>query len=187
MKMTALAMIIGLGAVALMGGENSETSVYQFTLNDIDGSAVLLETFKGKVLLIVNTASQCGLTPQYEGLQALYQKFKDKGLVVLGFPANNFGNQEPGSNEEIKKFCSTNYGVGFPMFAKISVKGEDKHPLYQFLTAGAGKPELAGEITWNFEKFLFDRQGRVATRFAPKTKPESEEIIKAVEALLTKD
>lgn len=187
MKLTALAMIIGLGAIAIIGGSDRETSVYQFTLNDIDGSVVSLETFKGKVLLIVNTASRCGLTPQYEGLQAIYQKYKDKGLVVLGFPANNFGNQEPGSNEEIKEFCSTNYGVGFPMFAKISVKGEDKHPLYQFLTAGAGQPELAGEITWNFEKFLFDRQGRVAARFAPKTKPESKEIIKAVEALLIKD
>jgi glutathione peroxidase len=187
MKKRALAMAIWLGASTVMSGADAELSIFRFTMNDIDGNAVPLETFKGKVVLVVNTASQCGLTPQYEGLQALYQKYKDKGFVVLGFPANNFGNQEPGSNEQIKEFCSSNFGVGFPMFAKISVKGEDMHPLYQYLTAGAGNPQLAGEITWNFEKFLFDRSGQVAARFAPKTRPESEEIVKAVETLLTKD
>lgn len=187
MKKRALAMAIWLGASAVMSGADAELSIFRFTMNDIDGKAVPLETFKGKVVLVVNTASQCGLTPQYEGLQALYQKYKDKGFVVLGFPANNFGHQEPGSNDEIKEFCSSKFGVGFPMFAKISVKGEDMHPLYQYLTAGAGNPQLAGDITWNFEKFLFDRSGRVAARFAPKTRPESEEIVTAVETLLTKD
>ncbi|MBM3305688.1 MAG: glutathione peroxidase [Candidatus Aminicenantes bacterium] len=169
------------GAAALTAGE---TSIYTFTMDDIDGKPVALETFKGKVLLVVNTASKCGLTPQYEGLQALYEKYRDQGLVILGFPANNFRGQEPGSNEDIKEFCSKKYGVEFPMFSKISVLGEDRHPLYGYLTAGAGNADLAGDITWNFEKFLFDRNGRVAARFSPRTKPDSEEIVKALEGLL---
>ncbi|MCK7483531.1 MAG: glutathione peroxidase [Candidatus Moduliflexus flocculans] len=153
-------------------------------MDDINGKPVSLETFKGKVLLVVNTASKCGLTPQYEGLQALYAKYRDAGLVILGFPANDFRGQEPGSNEEIKEFCSVKYGVEFPMFSKISVLGEDIHSLYKYLTSGAGKADLAGDITWNFEKFLFDRNGRISARFAPRTKPESEDLVKAIEALL---
>jgi glutathione peroxidase len=165
----------------------AETSIYSFVMDDIDGKPVGLETFKGKVLLVVNTASKCGLTPQYEELQALYAKYRDAGLVILGFPANNFRGQEPGSNEEIKEFCSVKYGVEFPMFSKISVLGQDIHPLYQYLTSGAGNAGLAGDITWNFEKFLFDRHGRVSARFAPRTKPGSDEIVKAIEALLEHD
>jgi len=169
------------GATALAA---AETSVYSFVMDDIGGKPVGLETFKGKVLLVVNTASQCGLTPQYEGLQALYAKYRDAGLVILGFPANNFRGQEPGSNEEIQEFCSVKYGVEFPLFSKISVLGQDIHPLYKYLTSGAGNADLAGDITWNFEKFLFDRNGRISARFAPRTKPGSEEIVKAIEALL---
>jgi len=181
-KPLALALMFALaGAAALTAGE---TSIYTFTMDDIDGKPVALETFKGKVLLVVNTASKCGLTPQYEGLQALYEKYRDQGLVILGFPANNFRGQEPGSNEDIKEFCSKKYGVEFPMFSKISVLGEDRHPLYGYLTAGAGNADLAGDITWNFEKFLFDRNGRVAARFSPRTKPDSDEIVKALEGLL---
>ena len=181
-KYVALALSFALaGAPALAA---AESSIYSFTMDDIDGRPVALETFKGKVLLVVNTASRCGLTPQYEGLQALYEKYRDRGLVVLGFPANNFRGQEPGSNEEIKEFCSTKYGVEFPMFSKISVLGDDMHPLYKYLTGGAGSVDLAGDITWNFEKFLFDRNGRLAARFSPRTKPDSEEVVKAIEGLL---
>lgn len=156
-------------------------SMYDITVKDIDGNDVKLDTYKGKVLLIVNTASKCGLTPQYEGLQALYDKYKDKGLVVLGFPANNFMGQEPGTNEEIKEFCTLRYKVTFPMFAKISVKGEDQHPLYELLTGTDG---FDGDITWNFEKFLVDKDGKILSRFSPKVTPEDPEIIKAIEAAL---
>lgn len=179
-----VALVLSLvltGALALAA---AETSIHSFTMDDIDGRPVSLGTFKGQVLLVVNTASRCGLTPQYEGLQALYEKYRDRGLAVLGFPANNFRGQEPGSNEEIKEFCATKYGVEFPMFSKISVLGDDMHPLYKYLTSGAGNAGLAGDITWNFEKFLFDRNGRVAARFPPRTKPDAEEVVKAIETLL---
>lgn len=184
-----ISLTTGLFIVLLfgMGGDVEEKTLYSFTMDDIDGNPVSLKTFEGRVVLVVNTASKCGLTPQYEGLQALYEKYREKGFVILGFPANNFRNQEPGSNEEIKAFCTENYGVGFPMFGKISVKGEDIHPLYELLTSGAGNPELAGEITWNFEKFLFDREGRPAGRFQPRTAPQSDEIVAAVENLIAKE
>ncbi|MBX3299278.1 MAG: glutathione peroxidase [Acidobacteria bacterium] len=161
-----------------------ETSVYDFTLRDIDGVPVSLSKFKGSVLMIVNTASKCGYTPQYEGLQAIYEKYRDSGFVVLGFPANNFMGQEPGTEAEIKEFCTTRYKVTFPMFAKISVKGEDQHPLYNFLTNPKTDPQFAGEITWNFNKFLIDRQGRVIARFSTKEKPDSEAITEAIERAL---
>ncbi len=157
-----------------------ETSVYEFTMRNIDGENVKLDTYKGKVLLIVNVASKCGYTPQYEGLEALYQKNKDSGLVILGFPANNFMSQEPGTEAEIKEFCSTKYKVTFPMFAKISVKGEDQHPLYTYLTNKRSNPEFAGDISWNFNKFLVDRQGKVVARFGSKDTPEGEAITAAV-------
>jgi len=157
-----------------------ESSIYEFTMRNIDGENVKLDAYKGKVILIVNVASKCGYTPQYEGLEALYQKHKDSGLVILGFPANNFLSQEPGTEAEIKEFCSTKYKVTFPMFAKISVKGEDQHPLYTYLTNKRSNPDFAGDISWNFNKFLIDRQGKVVARFGSKDTPDGEAITSAV-------
>ena len=154
------------------------SSVHEFTLNSIDGKPAPLSAYQGKVVLIVNVASRCGFTPQYAGLEALYEKYKDRGFVILGFPANNFGAQEPGTNEEIKTFCSSKYNVTFPMYSKISVKGDDKAPLYQFLTA------TGGEIQWNFTKFLVDKDGKVVARFEPKVTPESAEVAGAIEKAL---
>jgi glutathione peroxidase len=155
------------------------SSVHEFTLNSIDGKPAPLSAYQGKVVLIVNVASRCGFTPQYTGLEALYEKYKDRGFVILGFPANNFGGQEPGTNEEIKTFCSTKYNVTFPMYSKISVKGDDKAPLYQFLTDTTGS-----EIPWNFTKFLVDKNGKVVGRFESKVTPESPEITGAIEKAL---
>jgi len=160
------------------------SSVHEFTLNALDGKPLPLANFKGKVVLMVNVASQCGYTYQYETLQALYQKYKDQGLVLAGFPANNFGGQEPGSNEEIGAFCKSKYGVTFPMFSKISVKGEDKAPLYQFLTDAKTNPTGAGEIKWNFTKFLIGKDGKVIARYESAVKPEGPEITGAIEKAL---
>jgi glutathione peroxidase len=163
---------------------SSATTIHDFTLNSIDGQPTSLGQFKGKVVLIVNVASRCGFTPQYVGLEALYNKYKDRGLVILGFPANNFLRQEPGSNEAIKAFCSTKYHVTFPMFAKVSVKGADKTPLYQFLPDKKADPATGGEVGWNFTKFLADRNGKVIARFASRVEPESAELTRAIEAAL---
>ena len=160
------------------------TSVHEFTLNSLAGQPTPLASFKGKVMLIVNVASQCGYTYQYEGLQALYMKYKDRGLVVAGFPANNFGGQEPGSDAEIGAFCKSKYGVTFPMFSKISVKGQDQAALYQYLTSPAANPKAAGTIPWNFTKYLVDRNGKVLARYDAETEPESAELTKAIEAAL---
>ena len=154
------------------------SSVHEFTMNSLTGKPVPLSEYKGKVVLVVNVASKCGYTPQYEGLEALYKKYKDKGLVVLGFPANNFGAQEPGTNEEIGSFCKSKYGVTFPMFSKISVKGEDKAPLYQFLTASGG------EIGWNFTKFLVGKDGKPIQKFNSNVEPDSNELTAAIEKAL---
>ena len=159
-------------------------SVFDFKMKDIDGKDVKLKKYKGNVLLVVNTASKCGYTPQYEGLQTTYEKFKDKGFYVLGFPANNFGGQEPGTEKEIKEFCTSKYKVTFPMFAKISVKGADQDPLYVYLTSKETDPEFAGDITWNFNKFLIDRKGKIVARFTSKDKPESEAVTHAIEKYL---
>ena len=148
-------------------------------LKTITGGDATLGAYAGKVLLIVNVASKCGLTPQYEGLEKLYRDYRDEGLVVLGFPANDFAGQEPGSNEDIATFCTTNFGVDFPMFEKITVKGEDKHPLYAALIAQSDTPDA--EIAWNFEKFLVSRDGEVVARFAPDTAPEDPAILAAIE------
>jgi glutathione peroxidase len=160
------------------------STIHDFTLNSIEGQPTPLGRFNGKVVLIVNVASRCGFTPQYAGLEALYNKYKDRGLVVLGFPANNFLWQEPGTNEDIKAFCSRKYQVTFPMFAKVSVKGADKTPLYQFLTDKKANPSTGGEIRWNFTKFLADRTGKVIARFASAVDPQSPEMINAIEAAL---
>ena len=159
-------------------------SVYDFTLKSIDGKPVSLSEYHGKVLLLVNVASKCGFTPQYAGLESLYEKYKGQGLVIVGIPANNFGGQEPGTNEEIKKFCSNKYNVSFTMMAKVSVLGPDKTPLYVYLTDKSTDPKLAGDIKWNFTKFLFDRNGNPVARFEPDVTPESPQVTAAVEAAL---
>jgi glutathione peroxidase len=161
-------------------------SVYDFTMKSIDGQPVSLKTYSGKVVLLVNVASRCGFTPQYAGLEALYEKYKDRGLVIVGIPANNFGSQEPGTNEEIKKFCSSKYNVSFPMMAKVSVLGDDKTPLYQFLTDKSQDPQFGGDIKWNFTKFLVDRKGNLVARFEPNVTPDSPEVQAAVESALGK-
>ena len=168
-------------AAALFGA----ASVYEFTLNSIDGTPAPLAAYKGKVLLLVNVASKCGFTPQYKELEAVYEKYKDQGFVIAGFPANNFGAQEPGTNEEIKTFCTKKYNVSFPMMSKLSVKGDDKTPLYQFLTSKSEDPKFGGEIQWNFTKFLFDRNGNPVARFEPVTTPDSPEVTAAIEAALS--
>ncbi len=159
-------------------------SILEFKMKDIDGNDVKLDKYKGNVLLVVNTASKCGYTPQYEGLETIFKKYNAQGFYVLGFPANNFGGQEPGSEAEIKEFCTTKYKVSFPMFAKISVKGEDQDPLYKFLTSMDTDPEFAGDITWNFNKFLIDKNGQVVARFSSQDTPESEAVTNAIEKYL---
>lgn len=159
-------------------------SLYEFTVKDINGQDVKLRQYEGNVLLVVNTASRCGYTPQYADLQALYEKYEKQGFQVLAFPANEFGAQEPGTNEEIKAFCETNYRVKFPLFSKIVVKGEGIHPLYAFLTDKKTFPETGGDIQWNFTKFLVGRDGRVLRRFEPKVRPTDDEVVQAVEKAL---
>ena len=155
-----------------------------FTVKDIDGKDVDLSSYKGKVILLLNVASKCGNTPQYAGLEKLYAKYKDKGFVVMGFPANNFGGQEPGTNAEIKEFCTATYQVEFPMFAKVSVKGADIAPLFKYLTAQDCQPLSKGDIAWNFEKFLIGKDGKLIGRFANRTQPDDPAIISAIETAL---
>jgi glutathione peroxidase len=190
-------LVLALSTVALCGGlisslpaEGKEeglrmagktTSLYDFTMVDIDGKPVNLGDYKGKVLLVVNTASLCGNTPQYTDLERIYEQYHDKGFEVLAFPANNFGQQEPGTNAEIKGFCLTKYSVSFPLFSKISVKGSDKHPLYHYLTEQSPFP---GEVEWNFQKYLVDRSGNVVGRFHHRTKPVSPEVVNEIERVL---
>ncbi|HEX8248495.1 MAG TPA: glutathione peroxidase [Pyrinomonadaceae bacterium] len=180
----SLLIVFSIGTAALSKGSYKPKSVLDFTMKDIDGKDVKLKQYKGKVLLVVNTASKCGYTPQYESLQTVYDKYKAEGFYVLGFPANNFGGQEPGTAAEIKEFCTSKYSVKFPLFAKISVKGEDQHPLYQFLTSKETNPNFAGDISWNFNKFLVDRKGKVVARFSSKDKPDGEAVTQAIEKYL---
>jgi glutathione peroxidase len=181
MRKLVLALMFCVAAGSLAAAAES---VYNFTLKSIDGQPVSLKSYHGKVLLLVNVASKCGFTPQYTGLEALYEKYKDKGLVIVGIPANNFGSQEPGTNEEIKTFCSRKYNVTFPMMSKVSVLGEDKTPLYVFLTDKGVNPTIGGDIKWNFTKFLFNRNGKPVARFEPAVTPESPEMTKAIESAL---
>jgi len=160
-------------------------SIYDFTLPLLNGKDAPLAEYKGKVVLVVNVASRCGFTPQYTALESIYEKYKDQGFVIIGFPANNFGGQEPGTNDEIAKFCTGKYNVTFPVYGKISVKGDDQHPLYAYLTKDAN-PTVAGDIKWNFTKFLVDRQGNVVQRFESPVTPDSPEITGAIEAQLKK-
>jgi glutathione peroxidase len=170
-----------LAGVAMTAALFGASNVLDFTLNSIDGKPAPLTQYQGKVVLIVNVASRCGYTPQYTGLEKVYEKYKDQGFVILGFPANNFGGQEPGTNEEIKTFCSSKYNVTFPMYSKISVKGADIHPLYQFLTTNPG---TAGDVKWNFTKFLVGKDGKVIARFESAVTPESPEVTGAIEKAL---
>ncbi len=183
MRKLALVLILFVAGVCMAIPANS---VYSFTLKSIDGQPVSLRSYHGKVLLLVNVASKCGYTPQYAGLESLYEKYKDRGLVIVGIPANNFAAQEPGTNAEIKTFCRNKYNVSFPMMAKVSVVGEDKTPLYVFLTDKSINPQIGGEIKWNFTKFLFDRNGKPVERFEPAVTPDSPEVTSAVEAALGK-
>lgn len=156
-------------------------SIYQFTVKDISGNDFKLKSLKGKKVMIVNVASKCGLTPQYTQLQEVYEKYKDKNFVIIGFPANNFLSQEPGTNDEIAGFCKKNYGVTFPMMSKISVKGDDQHDLYKFLTSEAKNAFADSKVKWNFQKYLIDENGYVCGVVKPKTKPDAEEVINWIE------
>jgi glutathione peroxidase len=159
-------------------------TIYDFSVADIDGNERSLSEFKGKALLVVNVASRCGMTPHYEGLEALYRELRDRGFEVLGFPCNQFGAQEPGSAAEIKEFCSTRYQVDFPLFAKIDVNGPGRHPLYEWLAAQDTQPDAGGDIRWNFTKFLVDRNGEVVARFSPPTSPSDAALRDAVQKAL---
>lgn len=182
-----LSFVWGTAMQATFAAEKKDQAgVLGFEMKSLAGKPVDLSQYKGKVVMIVNVASQCGLTPQYEQLQKLFDKYADKGLVVLGFPANEFGKQEPGSDGEIAQFCQKNYGVTFDMFSKVVVKGAGQCPLYAFLTSKETNPKFAGEIKWNFEKFLVNRQGEVVNRFAPPVKPDAPEVVAAIEAELGK-
>ena len=183
-RLTMLGRYFFFGVLLIMATSLfAGSGVYTFTLNSIDGRPAPLADYKGKVVLLVNVASQCGYTPQYSALEAIYEKYKNQGFVILGFPANNFGAQEPGTNEEIKTFCSRKYSVTFPMYAKISVKGSDQAPLYGYLTKDTGAG-IAGDIKWNFTKFLVDRNGKVVQRFEPAVTPDSTEMTAAIEKYL---
>lgn len=184
--LAAAALFVAPAARADEKGEKKVAPVLNFTMKGIDGTPVDLSKFKGKVVLFVNVASQCGLTPQYEGLQKLHDKYAQAGLVIVGVPANEFGSQEPGTDTEIKQFCTSNYGVKFVMLSKVVVKGDGICPLYKFLTEKETNGSFAGPITWNFEKFLVGRNGEVARRFAPRVEPTADEVTKAIEAELAK-
>ncbi|MBA3937044.1 MAG: glutathione peroxidase [Planctomycetes bacterium] len=176
-----LVPLLVIAAATVLPAAEGKGGALGFTLNSIDGKPYPLAQHLGEVVMLVNVASRCGNTPQYSGLEAIYDKYKAKGFVVIGVPANNFGGQEPGSNEDIKAFCTTTYQVAFPMMAKVSVKGADIDPLYAWLTTKSPKP---GEVGWNFAKFLIDRKGTVVERFDPKTKPQDPTVIAAIEKAL---
>ena len=178
-----LAIAIGAGCIYLIPGGES-VNVLRHTMKDINGKDIDLSQYLGQVVMIVNVASKCGFTPQYKELEALYLKYKDRGFIILGFPANDFFRQEPGTDEEIKSFCSLNYGVTFPIFSKITVLGRNKAPLYEDLVSRKTNPEYSGMIKWNFSKFLIGRDGKVINRFAPTTSPSAESVAEAIETAL---
>lgn len=160
----------------------SKQNIYQFKVEDLEGNTFDFSTLKGKIILVVNTASECGLTPQYEQLQAIYEKYRDKNFVIVGFPANNFGSQEPGTNQQIASFCQKNYGVTFPMMAKISVKGSDMHAIYQFLTQKAKNGFQDSEVQWNFQKYLINENGELEKVISPRILPTDDEIVNWIES-----
>lgn len=178
----AAALLVAAGALVAVAAPDQPASLHDLALTSLDGSPFDAATLKGKVVLVVNTASECGLTPQYEKLEALHRRFRDRGLVLLGVPSNDFGQQEPGTPEQIRDFCASRYQVSFPLLAKTKVTGDDKAPLYRFLTTSS--PQHQGEVRWNFTKFLLDREGRVIGRFEPRTDPLSDDVVRAIEAAL---
>jgi len=175
-KKMIIIVLLGVSTFAM-----SQSNFHSFVVTDIDGNDFPLSQFKGKKVMVVNTASKCGLTPQYEDMQALYEQYKDKNFVVIAFPANNFMEQEPGSNQDIKEFCSTRFNISFPLMAKISVKGNDMHPLYQWLTMKSKNGLMDSEVTWNFQKYLIDENGNLVDMIPPKEKPNSDKVIKWIE------
>ena len=179
--MKIIVLLCALFLAQIVSAEN-KSSLYDIPLKDINGKSTSLKAYKGKTLLVVNVASRCGLTPQYTALESLQQKYQKKGFVVLGFPSNDFAGQEPGTNQEIKEFCSSKYNVTFPLFDKLHVKGAEQHPLYSALT-GEHAP-FPGEVKWNFGKFLISKDGKILKRFEPKTTPDSPEVTEAIEAAL---
>lgn len=181
--MLAIFVAVAASIPAAISNESEAKSVHDFKVKDINGKEVKLDAYKGKVLLVMNVASKCGYTKQYTDMQALHKEYKDKGLVVMGFPANNYGQQEPGTDAEIKEFCTTKFNVTFPMFSKVSVLGEDQAPLFKYLTS-LENPDFKGDIKWNFEKFLIGKDGKLLHRFRSKDTPTGEAIKKAVEAAL---
>ena len=181
---SVIAPLVGFSMNTLSVEPPNVSSPLELKVKDIDGKQTDLAAYRGKVVMIVNVASRCGFTPQYAALESLYEKYKDRGFVILGFPQNNFLGQEPGTDAEIKMFCSTKYSVTFPMFSKISVKGEEIAPLYAWLTSEKTDPGFDGDIEWNFAKFLVNREGKVVNRFHPKIKPDSDEVMSAVEKTL---
>jgi glutathione peroxidase len=194
-----IAAIVALGFTVSLGAEpttqpttqpsvdpTSAAPVFRFTMKSLGGSDVNLAQYQGKVVLIVNTASKCGNTPQYAPLEAMYKKYAAQGFVILGFPSNDFLHQEPGTDAQISEFCAKNYGVTFPMFSKVDVKGSNQCALYKYLTSDETDKPFAGKITWNFEKFLVGRDGRIVARFSPRTQPESPQVVGAIEAELAK-
>lgn len=173
--------MILLLAVSFTAANAQTIGFHSFVVTDIDGNEFPLSRLKGKKVMVVNTASKCGLTPQYEDLEALYEKYKDKNFVIIGFPANNFMGQEPGTNQEIKEFCTTRFNVTFPMMAKISVKGKDMHPLYQWLTQKSKNGVMDSDVKWNFQKYLIDENGNLVDMIPPKDKPNTDKVIKWIE------
>jgi glutathione peroxidase len=186
-RLTTFVLTVGVLAMSIGATVAADKpAALNFTMKSLGGKEVDLSKFQGKVVMIVNVASKCGLTPQYKQLQALHEKYEKDGLVILGFPCNQFLSQEPGTAEDIQKFCTVNYGVTFPLFAKIDVNGDGACPLYKHLTALVTKPTGAGKISWNFEKFVIGRNGEVVARFSPRTSPDAAEVVKVIEAELAK-
>jgi len=177
-------LILFIFGFSLLAFNSDQNSIYSYTVESIDGKKVSLESYKGKVILVVNVASKCGYTPQYEDLQALYEKYNTKGLEILGFPSNDFMGQEPGSNEEISSFCKKNYGVTFPMFSKVQVKGKEMAPLYEFLTKQTLNGVSDSKVKWNFQKYLIDKNGHLVKHFSPGTNPLDQSLLTEIEGLL---
>lgn len=182
MKLKLILIVFMIATQASLSQDNSDETIYQFTVKNLEGNDFDFNSLKGKKVMIVNTASKCGLTPQYKKLQALYEKYGENDFVIIGFPANNFLRQEPGTDEEIAVFCEQNYGVTFPMMSKISVKGKNMHPVYEFLTQEAKNGTVNSSVSWNFQKYLINPDGRLARVVSPRTQPDDPSVISWIES-----